>query len=383
MGRGARRRAWLVAASIVTVSSVFGCSLLTDLRALSDGNPAATGPDAPSGETTPDGGASDSGADAQVSIGPYAPRFERRFEIANPGTTATLPAGYTACFRASVTDIVGPGFAGKLRSDAADLRVFSNDTELRRVVDPLPDNRLSICVRLANAIGPGASDKSYVLRYGDVDAIPPPAAESAVFDVFDAFDGAALAAGWRTSGAPVVGGGVLKLPKGTPSAVATVAATDAVPADASLELKVKVATPTSNGELQDDAGTRFFYWFGFQRQGDFNAIPPWSVFIERSKSTVSAEHHTTSGTCASGCDQPKLSQTADFRIYRIDRTGDGVVFLYDDGTAFQGAGTNGDLSIMIRNYLIESDVTVDWVRARRLIVPEPTPTIGPEVALAR
>jgi hypothetical protein len=38
---------------------------------------------------------------------------------------------------------------------------------------------------------------------------------------------------------------------------------------------------------------------------------------------------------------------------------------------------------MIRNYLIESDVTVDWVRARPLIVPEPSPTIGPEVALPK
>jgi hypothetical protein len=41
----------------------------------------------------------------------------------------------------------------------------------------------------------------------------------------------------------------------------------------------------------------------------------------------------------------------------------------------------GDLSIMIRNFLVSSDVVVDWVRARPLVLPEPTPSVGPEVVL--
>lgn len=99
---------------------------------------------------------------------------------------------------------------------------------------------------------------------------------------------------------------------------------------------------------------------------------------EAGTTAIAAEHETTAGTCTGGCDETAIGQTSAFRIYRIDRAGDKVGFLYDDGTTFTASGSNGDLSVMLRSYLVTSDVLVDWARARPLIVPEPTAALGPE-----
>jgi hypothetical protein len=240
---------------------------------------------------------------------------------------------------------------------------------------------VSVCFRLVRSIAPGAADKTYVLRYGDANALAPPPALGDVFDFFDDFDGTSLAPGWRKFGAPVVSGGAVTLPKGTPSGIATVSDIDGVKLDTSLEIRAAVTNPSSDGQLQGDAGAdTYYYWFGFQRQGDFDPIPPWSVFIARSKSVVNAEHFPPVGSCM-GCSAAGRAQLPDARVYRIDRAGDAVVFRYDDGFTVEAAGSAGDLSVLLRNFLVDSDVVVDWVRARPLVVPEPVPIVGPEVVL--
>ena len=67
----------------------------------------------------------------------------------------------------------------------------------------------------------------------------------------------------------------------------------------------------------------------------------------------------------------------------MDRAGDTAVFTYDTGATFQGVGSSGDQSVMIRNYLLTSELVVDWVRARPLVLPEPTPVLGDEVVIAK
>jgi hypothetical protein len=126
---------------------------------------------------------------------------------------------------------------------------------------------------------------------------------------------------------------------------------------------------------------RFLYWFGFQHQGDFIAAEPWSVFIARSTSTLNAEHKTTRGTCIDGCNESPSTQTSEERVYKVDRAGNTVVFTYDTGTTFEAVGSSGDQSVMIRNFLLTSDLVVDWVRARPLVLPEPTPSLGTEIMI--
>jgi len=388
MQRGTwRAAATVLAPASIAASAIVGCSLLTDLGGLTGGETAAPGRDATSTEATTSQAEASAGPDAAmdarpVDTGPYVPRYERSFAITNASTSSVLPAGYTACFRGVASDVVGIG-AGKLRADAADLRIFAGGVELKRVVDIFRTGIISTCFRLVNAIGAGATDTSYAVRYGDPNATPPLPVESDVFDFFDGFDGTAVSPRWLTFGAPVVAGGFVTFPKNAPSAITTMSGPDGIPLDASLEINARVPNPTSDGQLQDDAGTRYFYWLGFQHQGDFIPDEPWTVFIARSKSTINAEHKTSSGTCVNGCNEAPGTQTTDARVYKVDRAGDTAVFTYDTGATFQGVGSSGDQSVMIRNYLLTSELVVDWVRARPLVLPEPTPVLGDEVVIAK
>jgi len=380
-----RAPAALGAPALIAACAIVGCSLLTDLNGLTDGAPALGGDATTSEASTPEKEASadaatDSADARPIPTGAYAPRYERSFGVTN-ASTSPLPAGYTACFRGMPSDIAGSGLAGKLRTDAADLRVFAGGVELKRVVDILRTGILSLCFRLVQPIAPGATDVSYVVRYGDANATPPLPVEADVFDFFDGFDGTDLAPLWLKSGAPVVAGGFVTFPKNASSAITTTSDTDGIPADASFEINARVPDPASAGELEDDAGTHFFYWFGFQHQGDFIANEPWTIFVSRAKSTVNAEHKTASGTCQSGCVEPAGAQVTDARVYKVDRAGESALFTYDTGATFQAAGSSGDQSVMIRNFLVGSDLVVDWVRARPLVLPEPTVTVGLEVAL--
>jgi hypothetical protein len=40
-----------------------------------------------------------------------------------------------------------------------------------------------------------------------------------------------------------------------------------------------------------------------------------------------------------------------------------------------------DYSLIVRNYMANGDVAVDWIRARIRVTPDPTVTLGPEETL--
>ena len=90
---------------------------------------------------------------------------------------------------------------------------------------------------------------------------------------------------------------------------------------------------------------------------------------------------TGDGACVGNCAQSYNLQTTDRRVYRIDRMDASVLFQYDDGTTYTAPQAAGDLSIMIRSFLQDSDVYVYWVRARGIASPEPTLEIGAERTL--
>jgi hypothetical protein len=373
--RRVRAVGWLAVAC-----SAVGCSLLTDLDGLSDPELAAGGPDAQSASADgalPDGATPDGAGDGPVSIGPYVPRVQRTLELKN-GAMTPVPAGHTTCLRAPLQDVFGAGFASKVRPDFGDVRVFASGVEVKRTIDALRTGVLVACFRLTKPIAPGAVDTTYVVRYGDPNALVPPPADGDVFDFFDGFDGSSLGQGWRKLGNPIVAGGTVTFPKNVQSGITSVADTDGIGLEASLEIKARVTNPSSAGELLDGGESRW-YWFGFQHLGDFDAFEPWSVFIARSKSEIHAEHKSSgTTTCAPGCAQPPRTQTTDFRVYTVARTGADVLFTLDDATVFAANSAVGDLSILIRSYALDSELVVDWVRARPLVVPEPALAIGIE-----
>jgi hypothetical protein len=144
--------------------------------------------------------------------------------------------------------------------------------------------------------------------------------------------------------------------------------------DVSLEMNVRIEDPFSTSTTKS-----FFYWFGFQ--SDFNENQPYTIFISRTAGQIWAEH--SASTCGL-CEGPPESQSAAAHTYRIDRVGTlpgGATFFIDDRKVHSVVGDGTRIGVIARNYLATSNIFIDWIRARKLAVPEPAITIGDEVEL--
>lgn len=350
------------------------CTLLADLSELRGGpddpDPGVDGAaPPPSGDAASrDGGRSpiDGGSDPSDSGGEaYRPRYHHAITIQNRAA-APLASGSTQCL---VMDVAADARA-KVRPDLGDVRVFGPlGSDRPRAVDFREQDTASICFSLERAIAPGGSD-AYALRFGDPKASPPPPAEASLFSFWEPFDGTNLASRWLVNGTATVSGGHLTLPAGAQNAVTTIASKDGIPLVASLEIRARVVDPSSDG-YDSGSGRRFYFWLGFQHEGDFDAYAPWSIFVARAPNQIRAEHATTTGVCEDTCASGTGPLPSDFRVYRIDRLNEETIFTDPKGVAFTGQGTSGDESVMIRNWLLTSDVVVDWVRARPTVDPPP------------
>jgi hypothetical protein len=347
----------------------------------SDGTPDASTPDVGTDVATPPPPPpppsdpppmplTDAGNDTGL---PANAKYKRTITIKNIAASP-LPAAYAVCFADAGIMGVDLMSTGKVRTDYADLRVFGPSGERARVLDSLTTTRNELCFRLERTINPSATD-NYELHYGDPTATLPPNALSQIFDFNDDFDGTMLATRWSVNGSYTVSGGMLNLTKNSQAGVTTTAGTDGIQTVSSLEMRLKIDDPAS----ASDGVNGFWYWFGFQRSGDFIAADPWMIYVARDKSIIHAELKSLTGACTSGCGEGNHPQTNAFRVYRIDRTGAGnAAFMYDDGTIYNATGSDGDLAVMIRNWALTSDMHVDWVRARPMVTPEPTATLGAE-----
>lgn len=349
------------------------CSILTDFASLT-----SDGPTQPANEGGTDTGAdvtstADGGGDGGGDAGPYDPKLTRPLTVDNRGTIAA-PEGTPVCLVVPQPTAVAVG--AKAQADLRDVRVVGpTGRHHPRAIDVHESGIVTVCFRLGRAIGAGATDTGYALHYGDPKAGAFPMGYADVFDFYDGFSGAAVdTALWNIRGTVTVGNGNLVLGPGD-TGVASKPSSDRVGLEASLEVRVRVLDPTSDGT------NGFFYWFGFQRYGDFDADQPWSVFIARIAGAIVAEHKTLTGPCQAVCASSATPQTTAFRTYRIDRRPSGVAFTHDNGTPFAATGDNGDMAVVLRNFLTKSTLEIDWVRARPLLPADPEAKLGDEIAL--
>jgi hypothetical protein len=356
-----------VVTAFVFGAALFACSLTTSLDGFSSGG-ADAGSDAPVDTSVPPG--SEGGADA----GPDAPpaihaQYKRTLTIANAGAAA-VPSGYAACFTSA--GVLGQDLGAHVRSDLADVAVVGPSGVLPVVAETVVAGRSNVCFRLARPIAPGASDDGYTLYYGDPSATPVDRA-SDVYPFHDGFDAPLDKTRWSINGTARTDSGNLLLEKNAENAVVTAPATDGIPLEASIELRVRVVDPSSAG----GTSSGYFYWFGFQRSGDFVADAPYAVFISWSAGKIQGDAEFN-GACEPTCSGPTRAQTSDFHVYRIDRAGPNVTFRWDDGSATAAANPGEDEALIVRNFMATSDLLVDWVRARPIVFPEPTAALGPE-----
>lgn len=296
------------------------------------------------------------GFDADPS-GDAGTAVRRRVTIAN-GATTTLPVGHA----------VRIGVAGALGEPSvlAGVRVLSGEMPatapgLDRIVDLDPPGQdPAVWFALTATIAPGDEDTYWLHVGGDV---APRADATKVFALADDFTGGVLAPAWLTFGAPTVADG-LRLGPGD-HAVTTDPAADAVGSTSVLEARMTTTAPGA-------AGT--YYWIGFQHEGGFGTGDPFLNWVGEP------------GVIHPWVNVPAMNRRcADINHddlphwYRIERGADTTRY-YRDGVLACAVDVIDatDYSIQLRNQSPATELHVDWIRARSLVSPEPTVTLGPE-----
>ena len=143
-----------------------------------------------------------------------------------------------------------------------------------------------------------------------------------------------------------------------------------------MELVARVPDPSSDSTVRPAAP--FYYWFGYQHTGDFNASDPWVVWIARAQ-----ERHRcraeVAGRLRDDCKPTPDAQDSAAHYYAVVRNTGETRFYRDSAAATVIPVSNTtDYSLMVRNFMATSDVDVEWVRARARVNPEPTVTLGAE-----
>jgi hypothetical protein len=334
-------------------------------------------------------GAGDSIDSTQGDDGP--PAGDVRSEDAPSSSDSPATAGFQRTVTVTAADALSTGYAvgfqldtaslisqGKLRSDLNDLRVFApTGAELDRIVDTGTPS--FVWFAIARAIASAASD-TYSVHYGNPSASAAPANGSAVFSFYDTFTGSALGSQWITLGSPTVSGGTVRLhawdadASPDPDSMRTNPQMDNVQAASWLQINATVTNPASPA----DAVNGFWYWIGFQRQGDFNASLPWILWISRQKSQVWAEDVDVDASFTGGA----VGQDTQPHTYVIARAPSSTSFYRDGAQAYSAPyGNTTDYALMLRNWTQSSDVIVSLVRDRPLVDNEPTVTVGAEKPL--
>lgn len=327
-----------------------------------DDGPQAGDVHAEDGPTAIDGKGGDSGTAT----------FERALTVT---AADALSAGYVVGFQLDTASLVSQG---KMRSDLNDLRVFDpTGTELDRVVDRITPS--FVWFAITRPIASSASD-AYSVHYGNPAAGPAPANGAAVFSFYDDFPGTTLSSQWVTLGSPTVSGGTVRLhawdadASPDPDSMRTNPQSDGVQAASWLEIDAMMTNPASPA----DKVNGFWYWLGFQRQGDFDPSVPWIVWISRQANQVQAEDVDVDASYTGGA----LGEDTQPHAYVIARAPSSTTFYRDGLQAYAAPYANAtDYALMLRNWMQSSDVVVSLVRDRPLVDNEPTVGVGAEKQL--
>ena len=313
--------------------------------------------------------------DANTSLWAY----RSRITIVNNATTA-LPTGFS--IRVPLPNLATLVSQNKVKADFSDLRVIGDTMgERDRIIDP-PGGPAPVALTfsLAGSIAAGATSTEYALYYGRPTAPAAPANGTNVFPLFDDFSGAAPASFWLKNDGPATSGGKLVLRPNHTDAIATAPTTDNVPLLCSLEMIVAIGDPNSEPTTPNSNGT-FYYWFGFQRTGDFTETDPWAVWIARGKGQLHAEQKSPNGCLPTECNGTYINQDTSPHYYAIERDAGTTRYYRDGALSFEPTVANTDLSVMVRNFALTSTMSVEYVRARARVSPDPSVTVGIEQPL--
>lgn len=287
----------------------------------------------------------------------WDPAWSHRQTITVASTGTVTPAGYGIAVTIDHASLVA---AGRSRPDGADVRIVYEGGELDRVLGPesgwnQTDTTLWFATKEEMAPDGAAT---YDLYYGNPDAAEPPADPSAVHLFFDDFDDPSTAeTTWVTqlgNAVSVSGGGLTVGPNTAITQLGSYAE------NTIWEVRSRLSVPVAN---------RLTWLAAASPEGD--GIISWY--------SDGGDHHAQTNSFLTHFDAD--SPTA-FHVYRFARESDFAVHFWQDANLIDthdpmvATIPRGAMIPAVANETDTEEITLDWVRIRRWVSPEPSVTIG-------
>jgi cellulose synthase/poly-beta-1,6-N-acetylglucosamine synthase-like glycosyltransferase len=289
--------------------------------------------------------------------------YQYRQQITVSAGSANVPANYAVRIQFDHASLT----TSKSLSSGDDVRIVywngSGWVELDRRLDDQSSwdaSNTQIWFQTQAAINANNSDNNYYMYYGNSSASSPPASWSNIFLFYDDFNDASLDSGrWScTRGTCTESGGTL-----------TLSANSSVWASSSYALGVDTRWE-ARLQLSNADAIHYNYW-GASDQDDYggNYITYWT------DDTQHVAEQNSSGSNISP------STPTSYHNYVFDREGTGGVRYTQDSTLMANITTNvptGNLRTFIWVDASSRTETLDWVRVRDYVNPEPTSSFGSE-----
>ncbi len=305
--------------------------------------------------------------------------------------TGTAPEAYSLALTVDHALLVGES---KATPDGADLRIAYEDagvvTELDRLVDPrsaFNTATTKIWFRTVEGVGTG----TYYLYYGNSAAGSPPTNGNMVFELYDDFQGAAIAEEWSVAevgdatGSAEVKAGAARLTGSSGDITGT--------ADDFVFLNQEVSgNVVIDAEIKDAGGslgaTSKLGGLMVRQSAAVDSRFIMMTILQTPRARFSARREAE-GVPAQDTQLPVPEEFP--QLVRVQRTGAQTSALYsDDGVNYIALGDSATLTLT-DPFLLgvplanisggNGYIDTEWIRARKLVSPEPSAATGNEEML--
>ncbi len=299
-----------------------------------------------------DAGTGDGGTDADTSTGWWDPAWPVRMRIVIDNAVP-LEQGFQLGLRRDldVAPCDGPRDAVRVVRDQT--------TELPRVIDELGGDEW-IWFRITAARPARAGPSEYWLYCGNGSAGSAPSDPTAVFDLYDSFDGTTLSSAWRSQGGVSVGGGAVTLPGNN----AGIHSETAFGAGTATDFVLQAST---------NALANPFFWGGFEV--GFTVTPPWAHWYSDDSNRIKQ-------WIRSGSEVPMNERTLEVGayLYGVEHYGPAVGFRHGNvgvATLTYNSPVATPMNVRLHNYQSGGAIQLLMARVRKAVNPIPTVTLGP------
>lgn len=298
--------------------------------------------------------------------------YEYRCQLTVTTSSAAAAAGYPVSISFDHAALVS---AGKAQSDGDDVRIAywngANWVERDRLADSGTSWNTASCqpfFPLAAALGANSSDSNYYLYYGNAAAAAPPADPSTLYHLYDDFSAASLdLAKWDVvTGSPTVSGGVLTVPSG-----ASLASVSTWGTGTAWEARLALGG--------DGTEATFDYWSGTNNPLLGGLVGEYIRFYTNATTHYAA--NSLLGIVFENASSFAAATPTSYHVYRFMREGTTGIRFFQDATQVSWHTTAVSTSALyayIFNNLTGDPESVDWVKVRSYVTPEPVVTRGAE-----